>query len=207
MSQTPRRRRNSCGEFVKSTEDQVVATVDRERETTTLAKKPTKFGALFALRNWQAAVTPNRTQIIIWPLIMITKFLSMLSITSFWLCSTIAVKTLPSWAGPTNIFDGYMRRRAIIEGGNQVDQTDHILADIFPPVESFGAYNLKIALTETARQGAPVICELAIPLLFRHPLVWASLAALSLSARYFLSFTHDCLQRAYRTTTSKHHSS
>lgn len=192
-----------------STEDKVIETIDSERETTTLAKKPTKFGALFALRNWQAAITPNRTQIIIWPLIMITKFLSMLSITSFWLCSTIAVKTLPSWAGPTNIFVGYMRRRGIIQDGKQVDPVDYMLADIFPPVESFEAYNLKIALTETARQGAPVLYELAIPLLFRHPLVWASLAALSLSARYFLSFTHGCLQRAYcaKTATSRQGSS
>lgn len=202
MSQTPRRHRNSRGEFVKFTEDQLVGSYGKENETRTLAKKSTKFGSIVALRNWQAAITPDRTQICLLSLIAITRFLSILSIISFWLCITIAVKTLPSWAGPTNTFDGYMRRRSIIAGGNQVEEYDNFWVDLFPPTESLEAYTVKISLTETGRAAAPVVLKLAIPLLLSHPLVWVSLAALSFLTRYLFSFTHGCLQRAYRATTA-----
>jgi hypothetical protein len=211
MSQTPRRRRNSYGEFIRSTEGQVgnrVAEIsDEEKRAVTPAKKTTSFGTLAALRNWKIMITPKRTQICLWLLITIIRFLLMLSTISFWLCTTIAIKTLPAWNGPNNILVGFMRRQDTIRAGKQVKE-DHMWGDIFPPTESFEAYNLKIALTETAGHLAPVIYGCEIPLLFRHPLVWTSLAVLSFLTRRFLSFIHECLKQAYRTTTttSKHHS-
>jgi hypothetical protein len=97
-----------------------------------------------------------------------------------------------------------MRRRDLIRAGNLLDEGDNIWSDILPPPESDNAYSLKISLAEAARREAPVISELVIPLLFRHPLVWTVLAVLSFMTRGLLSFTHGCLQRAYRATTSKH---
>lgn len=209
MRQTPRRRRNQQGEFIPLAEDQVAtavnqvaANVGEQRQTAIPAKNNTSFGALVALRDWQIAITPDRTQICLWSFMMITNFLSMLSIISFWICTTISVKTLPVWNGQTNIFEGYMRRQGIIQAGNQVDEGDNIWSDVFPPMESHEAYCLKIALTETARDAAPVIYRYVVPLLFRHPLVWAGLAALSFLSRCFLSFIHGCLERAYRATTA-----
>lgn len=216
MRQTPRRQRNQRGEFIAMPEDQVetaanqvVANFSEQRQAATPAKNSTNFGALVALRNWQIAITPDRTQVCLWSFIMITNFLSMLSMISFWICTTICVRTLPTWNGPANIFDGYMRRRGILQAGNPVGEGDSLWADIFPPLESHEAYSLKIALTETARDAAPVIYRHVVPLLFRHPLVWAGLAALSFLSRGFLSFIHGCLERAYRATTatSRHRSS
>lgn len=208
MRQTPRRQRNQRGEFIAMTEDQVetaanqvVANVGEQRQVAAPARNSTKFGALVALRNWQIAITPDRTQLCLWSFIMITNFLSMLSMISFWICTTICVRTLPVWDGPARIFEGYMHRQSLHHAGNQVAEGDNIWTDIFPPAESREAYSLKIALTETASEGARVIFTQAVPLLFRHPLVWAGLTALSFLSRGFLSFIHGCLERAYRATS------
>lgn len=187
---------------VETSADQVAPNLGEQRQTATPAKTRTYFGALIALRNWQIAVTPDRAQVCLWSFIMTTKFLSMLSVISFWVCIIMCTKTLPAWNGPTNVFAGHMRRKDIIRAGNQVDAKDNVWADIFPPMESLEAHSLKIALTETGRPGAPVIYGHTIPLLLKHPLVWASLAALSFLTRGFLSFIHGCLERAYRATTA-----
>lgn len=209
MRQTPRRQRNPRGEFIPATEDQVpaaenqvVANFGEQRQVAIPPQNNTGLGALVALKNWQIAITPDRAQVCLWSFIMTTKFLSMLSVISFWVCITMCTKTFPSWDGGANIFGGFVRRREIIRAGNQLEERDGMWEDIFPLIESLDAYSLKISLTETARPGAPVIYGYQVPILFRHPLVWASLAAVSFLSRSFLSFIHGSLEQAYNATTA-----
>jgi hypothetical protein len=207
MRTTARRHRNSRGEFVPVAEDQVatvenqvVANADEQRQIVSPVENRTNFGTLVTLKRWKIAVTPNRAQVFLWSFLMITKFLSMLSIASFWFCVIMCIKTFPAWNGPTHIFQGYMRRHEIIQAGNQVDDGDRLWGDIFPGMEILHAYTLKLALTETGHNMALVIYEYAIPLMIGNPLVWASLMVLAFFNYHFISFIHGCLQQANRAT-------
>lgn len=206
MRPTVRRYRNAQGEFVAAAEElvaaaenQVPANADVQIESPD--KNKTDFGALVTLKKWQIAITPDRTQACLWSFLVITNFLCILSIIFFWVCIIMCIKTFPVWNGPIHIFEGFMRRRNIIAGGNQVDPEDNFWEDLFPRMESLEAYTLKILLTETGRIGSPTILGLQIPLLFKHPLVWACLMLLAFLEYCFLSFIYGCLKRAYRAIT------
>lgn len=209
MRPTTRRRRNSIGEFVPvadgqvaTVENQVAANADEQRQIASPVENKTNFGALVTLKNWQIAITPDRAQVCLWSFLMITKFLSMLSIISFWFCAIMCIKTFPVWNGPTQVFEGYRRRGDIIEAGNQVPDGDNLWEDLFPAMETNNAYTLKLALNETGAVMAPTIYGYSIPLLINHPFVWAGLMALAFFNYHFLSFIHGCLERAYRATTA-----
>lgn len=209
MRQTARRIRNSRGEFVPVTEDQVAtvenqvaANADEQRQIATPAENKTNFEALVTLKRSEIAVTPDRAQVCLWSFLMITKFLSILSIISFWLFAIMCLRTFPVWNGPVQVFNGFMRRRDVIQAGQQVPAADNLWADLFPEAERLDSYSLRVSLRETGNLGAALIHGHEIPLMLRHPLIWAGLMALSFFSRGFLSFIHGCLERAYRATTA-----
>lgn len=208
MRPTTRRQRNPQGEFVPvaenqvaTVENQVAANADEQRQIASPVGD-SFFGTLVALKRWQLAVTPDRAQVCIWSFLMISKFLYMLAFCSFWLSIVMCIKTLPVWNGPVQVFDGYMRRRGIVQAGNQVDDEDHMWQDVFPAMETLHAYTLKLTLAETGHLMAPVIYGYSIPMLFRHPFIWMGLASLSFFSYHVLSFIHGCLQRANRATNA-----
>lgn len=216
MRPTTRKYRNSRGEFVSVAEDQVAtvgtqvaANADEQRRIASPVESRTNFGTIVTLKRWKIAVTPDRTHVCIWSFLMITKFLSMLAIISFWFCAIICIKTLPAWDGPVHIFEGYRRRQGIIQTGNQLESEDHMWRDIFPDVENLNSYTLRLALTEAGHFASPAIYGYSIPLLVGHPFVWAGLMTLSFFNCHFLSFIHGCLRRANHATKiiARRHSS
>ena len=208
MRPTTRRHRNSRGEFLPAAETQVVtvenqvaANADEQRQIAIPAVN-TNFGTLVSLKRWQIAVTPDRAQVCLWSFNMIIKFLSMLSIISFWFCVAMCIKTLPGWHGPIQVFQGYWRRRDIIQAGNQVEAGDTLWEDLFPLQDTLNSYTLTLGLTETGHDDARVIHGRLIPLLLTHPFLWIGSMALSFFSYHFLSFIHGCLQRATRATNA-----
>lgn len=214
------RRRNSRGEFIAPSDGQVVAVENQvaanaaeQRQVVAPVDNTTKFGALVTLKTWQIAVTPDRAQVCLWSFLMITKFLSILSIISFWFCALMCIKTLPGWNGPNQVIAGFVRRRepaaapvapaadAPADPPANPPAPDNIWTDVFPAAEALNSYTLRLALTQNGNQAAPVIWGRQIPLLFGNPLVWMILIALSFFIYHFLSFIHGCLERAYRATT------
>lgn len=209
MIPTTRRYRNPRGEFVPMVDDQaatvenqVAATADEQSQIVSPVENTTNFGTLVTLKRWQIAVTPDRAQVCLWSFLMITKFLSMLSIISFWFCAIMCIKTLPVWNGPAHIFDGHRRRLAVAQAGNPVEDGDNLWRDVFPAAETLHAYTLQLVLAETGQHMAPVIYGYSIALLVRHPFIWAGLMALAFLSYNFLSFIHGCLQRANHATNA-----
>jgi hypothetical protein len=207
MKQTARRHRNSFGEFVPMAENQVAtvenhvaANADKQRQIVSSGENTTTFGTLVTMTRWQIAVTPNREQVCIWSFLMITKLLSMLSNASFWFCTLMFIKTLPTWNGAVRVFHGYIRRKDIISTGQALTDGDHMWEDLFPTPAVLEAYTLKLVVTDTAYVAAPVIYGYTMPLLINHPFFWGGVMALSFFNYHFLSFIHGCLQRASHMT-------
>lgn len=185
---------------VATVENHVAANADEQRQIVSSGENTTTFGTLVTMKRWQIAVTPNREQVCIWLFLMITKLLSMLSIASFWFCALMCIKTLPAWNGLNGVFEGFRRRGNMINAGNQPQDGDGMWQDVFPELEVQESYSLELVLTESRYHGALVLYSYAIPLLFRHPLFWGGVMALSFFNYHFLSFLHGCLQRANHTT-------
>lgn len=221
MRSNGRRLRNSRGEFLSSN-DELVPTTDNQlalfgshrptvdyqvdenayeqTQTTTPVEDKSDLEALVTLKRWQISVTPDRAQVCLWTFMSITRFLFMLSITSFWFCVVMCIKTLPVWNGPIHIFEGYVRRNNIGDTATPVGDEGNLWADIFPPQETLQSYTLTVALAATGHHGAPVLYSYPIPLLVRHPLVWGCLMVLSFSGYHFFSFIHGCLPGASHAT-------
>lgn len=207
MRPTARRFRNSRGEFVPLTDDQVAipenqfaANASEQREIASPAGNIAGIEALISLKNWKFAVTPDRAQVCIWLFIMTTKFLSMLSIASFWFCVVMCVKTIPFWEGPANVLAGFARRRDVLQNGFENVAGDNVWGDLFPWEEALDSYTVAVGLAETGRPGALLIRGYAAPLLIGNPLIWIGLMALSFCNWHFLSFLHGCLKQAHRAT-------
>lgn len=202
MRPTARRSRNSRGEFAREVEDrvatlegQVAANADEQRQVVSQVTSRTDFGALVTLKRWKIAITPDRAQVCLWAFIMVVKFLSILSIVSFWLCSIMCTKTLPTWDGPVQLFNGYRRRNGAAQN-IAIGVGDTWWRDLFPLRQTVAAYTLKIRLYESGFIQAPIIYSYSMPILLSNPLVWMSLMAFTFSSYHFLSFIQGCLQQA-----------
>jgi hypothetical protein len=214
------RQRNQRGEFTPITRQEVAAstnqpaTIDHrvpilDGQTTTSAGEQiqttsptttTGFGTLVTMKRWKIGVTPSRTQLFLGSFIMLIKFLSMLSITAFWGCVIMCIKTFPSWNGPINLFNGYMRRSIADQAGLPIEAEDNAWEDLFPAAETLNAYTLRLSLNMTGNPMAVGIHEYVIPLLIGNPLTWAGLMTVAFLSYHFLSFIHGCLQQASRAT-------
>lgn len=202
MRPTTRRRRNSRGEFstevgdqVATVENQVAANAEEQKQIMRQVAGGPDFGALVTLKRWKIAITPDRAELCLWLFIMVVKFLSMLSIISFWLSLTMFLKTLPSWQGPVRLFDGYRRRN---QGGQNVvvNPDDNWWTDLFPRDQVLNSYTLWFGFYQTGDPDAVLLHDYTVPLVFRNCVVWIFLMAFFFCSYHFLSFIQGCLQQA-----------
>lgn len=209
-----RRQRNQRGEFIPVAEDQVAtfenqveADTDEQRQVIVPVENRTNLGTIVSLKRWKIAVTPNRAQVFLWAALLITKFLSMLSIISFWLCIVMAIKTLPGWNGPIDLFQGILRRRAPQAGpangpANAAagDLVDNWWEDLFPAADVLNSYHVRVGITQTGHHGAQLIFGYGLPVMLSNPIIWAGAIAATFTSYHFLSFIHGCIRRAHHAT-------
>jgi hypothetical protein len=209
MRPTTRRSRNPRGEFVpdaqyqvETVEDQVAANAAEQRQIASPAENITNFGTVVSLKRWKIAVTPDRAQVFLWSSLMIINFISMLAMISFWICTIMCIKTLPTWNGPIAVFNGIMRRNVIRvnPGPAAYPPGDNIWADLFQQADAMNSYNLRLGLAQAGHADAELIYAYGIPLMLGHPLIWASAMTLLFLSYHFLSFIHGCIRRAHHAT-------
>lgn len=219
MRPTTRRQRNPRGEFVPVIEnqvavldDQVAANTDEQRQIVSPFRNKTSLENLVTLKRWKITVTADRAQVLLWSFIMITRFLCMLSMTAFWLCGIMAIKTLPDWNGPVNLFQGILRRRAPGAAPPPVGEAAAVVAadtwwtDLFAPADVLNSYELRVGLAETGNANANLLFTCGTPVMVGHPLFWGAAMAIAFSSHHFLSFIHECIRRVHRATNVRRRS-
>jgi hypothetical protein len=209
MRPTERRQRNERGEFapvdqnqVATVENQVAENTDEQIQAVSSVENKTQFGTLVTLKRWKIAVTPDRAQVFLWSALVVTQFLSMAAIISFWLCALMCLKTLPTWNGLIAVFNGLVRRNApqANPGPAAYPPEDNMWTDLFPPADVINSYNLRLGLTQTGHPNADVVFAYGTPIMLGHPFIWMGGMFLTFCSYHFLSFILGCIRRAHRVT-------
>lgn len=200
MRQTRRIERNSAGAWTAIPQDQTEVTAGYRDDIEEQRQTQSQTFDIFALKRWKIQPTIDRTQICFWALMLITKLLSILTMISFWISLFLVFKSSIVWKGPHRIVTGFLHRRNQTNAGVAVSASDGFWEDVFPSYDSISTYQLHCKLTSSAYDSAKTIYDTRLPLLLDNPVIWSFITLILLIGYHLLSFVHDCLQQASRTT-------